>query len=119
MSGRSTRWRCSVTSLRRTRRTWEVRRERSLCARVVHGGRALGPADWYDQRGSAQGTRAPDAGDLHQGDPRRPHGLAEHLRVSRLQDEAARPDLRVDLQPQVQGEAGPLGAGRRGTLLQV
>ena len=56
----------------------------------------------------------PDAGYLHQGDPGGPHGLEEHLRVSGVQDEAARTDLRVDLQPQVQGEAGSVGAGRCG-----
>ena len=84
-----------------------------LRARPVHGGRALGHADGHDRRVAPQGAHTPDARHLHQGDPRRPDGRAQRLRVPRLQDEAARSDVRLDVQPEEQGEAGQVDHGRR------
>jgi len=80
----------------------------------VHGGRALGHADRHDQRVAPQGAGAADAGYLHQGDPRGPAGPAQHVRVPGLQDQTARTDVRLDVQPQDQGEAGQVDARRRG-----
>jgi len=85
----------------------------SVRPRPVPGGCSLGRAVEHAGRGAAQRTHSADAGHLHQSDPDRPSGYAQRLRVSGLQDEAAWTDVRLDVQPQDEGEGGHVGAGWR------
>ena len=74
----------------------------------------MGHADRYDRRGASEGPGSGHAGHLHQGHPRRPTGHKEHLRMPRVQDQDSRSHIRLDFQPEEQGEGQQMGAGRRG-----
>lgn len=76
--------------------------------------RTLGHADGHDHGVPPEGADAAHAGHVHPRHPCGPPGPAQRVRLPRLQDQEPRGHLRLDLQPQDQGEGLKVDAGRRG-----
>lgn len=73
----------------------------------------MGCGDWRHRRFSAQGAVLPDAGGIRQGDHAGQAGDEEHVRVSGLQDQNARPYVHLDVPSEDPREAHQVDPGRR------
>ena len=71
----------------------------------------MGHEHQLDRGVEAEGAPPPDAGHVHQGRDPGQERVEEPLRLSRLQDPAEGPHLRVDVQPQDKGETGKVDPG--------
>ena len=72
----------------------------------------MGHERGLDRGVAAEGAAPRDAGDVHQGGDAGQAGAAQPLRLPGVQDAPEGAHLRVDVQPQVEGEAGQVGARR-------